>query len=177
MAQLGVKIEAWMADRVGSTGAASTGADASAGGSVVDVPEAVAVDATSDVEASGSSIVVVDDEETIVAGMTALLEGWGAEVLGSLTGDDVIARVHAAGRLPDLLIVDFRLGDRDTGIDLAEELRRQLDPEIPAVLVTGSITPDLEERARHAGLGYLLKPVNAATLARCIEALLPVQLG
>jgi hypothetical protein len=51
-----------MADNVGSTGAASTVVDASSGGSEVDVPVAVAVGAASDVDASGSPMVVVDEE-------------------------------------------------------------------------------------------------------------------
>ena len=118
---------------------------------------------------SGRLVVVVDDEEAIVAGMQALLSSWGAEVIGSLSGDDVVGRVHDAGRLPDLLIVDYRLGGGDTGIDVAQRLRRDLDPEIPAVLVTGSITPDLEEKARSADLGFLLKPVNPHTLRALID--------
>ncbi|MEO7727190.1 MAG: hybrid sensor histidine kinase/response regulator [Burkholderiales bacterium] len=124
----------------------------------------------------GRLIVVIDDEEAIVAGMQALLSVWGAEVIASTSGDDVISRVHEAGRLPDLFIVDYRLGDADTGIDVAQRLRQTLDPEIPAVLVTGSITPDLEEKARVAGLEFLLKPVTAADLARCIEGLLRIRL-
>jgi len=65
--------------------------------------------------------------------------------------------------------VDYRLGGGDTGIDVAQRLRRDLDPEIPAVLVTGSITPDLEEKARSADLGFLLKPVNPQTLRALID--------
>lgn len=125
----------------------------------------------------GRLIVVIDDEETIVAGMHALLSSWGAEVIASTSGDDIISRVHEAGRLPDLFIVDYRLGDADTGIDVTQRLRQTLDPEIPAVLVTGSITPDLEEKARAAGLDFLLKPVTATDLARCIEGLLRIRLG
>jgi signal transduction histidine kinase/CheY-like chemotaxis protein len=125
---------------------------------------------------AGRLIVVVDDEEAVVDGMTALLTGWGGDVIGSTTGNDIIARIHAAGRLPDLLIVDFRLGDGDTGITLATHLRQMLDPEIPAVLVTGSITPELETQARQAGLRFLLKPVSVSALARCIESLLSVKL-
>lgn len=126
---------------------------------------------------TGRLVVVIDDEEAIVAGMAALLEGWGAEVIGSTAGNGVVQQVHAAGRLPDLLLIDFRLDGEDTGIHLAGALRKELDPEIPAVLVTGSITPDLEARAHAAGLAYLLKPVTAGALARCIESLLPVRLS
>ena len=120
---------------------------------------------------AGKLIVVIDDESSIVQGMHALLTGWGAEVIGSTTGDDVLAAVHAAGKLPALLIVDHRLGIAENGIEVAQRIRRELDPEIPGILVTGSITPDLGARARAANLEFLLKPVMAEKLRSSIAAL------
>jgi len=117
---------------------------------------------------SGKLIVVIDDEEPIVDGMKVLLSGWGAQVIGSTTGEDVLAAVHQAGRLPDLLIVDYRLGNSENGIQVAQRLRQELDPEIPAILVTGSITPDLGDQARTNHFEFLLKPVLPDYLHACI---------
>jgi len=138
-----------------------------------------AADATVPVESGlgGKLIVIIDDEAAIVAGMKALLSGWGADVLGSATGDDVVAAVHEAGRMPDLLIVDHRLGAGENGIEVAQRIRHALDPEIPAILVTGSISPDLAERARAMGLEFLLKPVTADDLRRHIGAVLKLDPG
>ena len=119
---------------------------------------------------TGKLVVVIDDESAIVEGMTVLLSGWGAEVIGSTSGDDVVAAVHAAGKLPALLIVDHRLGSSENGIEVARRIRRELDPEIPGILVTGSITPDLDALARAANLDFLLKPVMADELRRRIAA-------
>ncbi len=121
---------------------------------------------------SGKLIVVIDDEEAIIGGMKALLSGWGAEVIASTNGEDVLAAVHASARLPDLLIVDYRLGKSDTGIQVAQRLREELDPEIPAILVSGSITPDLGEQARTQRFEFLLKPVLPERLRACIYAAL-----
>jgi CheY-like chemotaxis protein len=74
--------------------------------------------------------------------------------------------------MPDLLIVDHQLGAGENGIEVAQRIRQALDPEIPAMLVTGSITPDLAERARAMGLEFLLKPVIADDLRRHIGAVL-----
>jgi len=133
-----------------------------------------AADAAVPVQADfgGKLIVVIDDEAVIVAGMEVLLSGWGADVLGSATGDDVVAAVHEAGRMPDLLIVDYRLGAGEDGIEVAQRIRQALDPEIPALLITGSIAPDLAERARAMGIEFLLKPVMADDLRRHIGAAL-----
>ncbi|HTE14092.1 MAG TPA: hybrid sensor histidine kinase/response regulator, partial [Burkholderiales bacterium] len=123
---------------------------------------------TSPTDLSGKLIVVIDDEEPIVEGMKALLSGWGAQVIGSTSGDEVLDAVHALARLPDLLIVDYRLGNGENGIQVAQRLRQELDPEIPAILVTGSITPDLNDQARQNKFEFMLKPVLPENLRACI---------
>jgi signal transduction histidine kinase len=137
-----------------------------------EAPAATSSAADGGANLAGRLVVAIDDEEAIIAGMQALLEGWGAQVIGSTTGKDVTEKVHAAGKLPDLFIIDYRLGAGDTGIELAQRLRQELDPEIPAILVTGSITPELAEAARAAGLEFMLKPVTAAALRERIAAAL-----
>jgi signal transduction histidine kinase len=125
---------------------------------------------------AGTLIVVIDDESAIVEGMKVLLAGWGAEVIGSSTGDDVVAAVHATGKLPALLLVDHRLGAGENGIEIAQRIRRELDPEIPGILVTGSMTPELDRLARAANLEFMLKPVLAEELRRRIGAVLAGEL-
>ena len=120
---------------------------------------------------AGKLVVVIDDESAIVDGMRVLLAGWGAEVIGSATGNDVVAAVHAAGKLPALLIIDHRLASGENGIEVAQRIRRELDPEIPGILVTGSISPDLDRLARAANLEFLLKPVMADQLRSSIAAI------
>lgn len=108
---------------------------------------------------AGKLVVVIDDESTIIEGMKVLLCGWGATVIGSTTGEDVIAAIHTAGKLPDLIIADYRLGAGSDGIEIVERIRQELDPEIPAILITGTMAPELVESARNARLEFLLKPV------------------
>jgi len=118
---------------------------------------------------SGKLIVVIDDEAAIVDGMNALLTGWGAEVIGSLTGDDVLDAVHAKGQLPDLILADFRLAGSTTGIDVIARLRRELDPEIPAILVTGSTAPERISEADSGRHELLIKPVQPDKLRELIS--------
>ena len=118
----------------------------------------------------GRLVVVIDDEPAIVEGMRSLLGTWGTDVLGSSDGGDVMPQLEALGRLPDLLIVDYRLADGRLGTDVIDELRAALDPEIPAIVVTGSSTADLTERVRGRGDDLLLKPVLPADLRALIDA-------
>ncbi|MET1082294.1 MAG: ATP-binding protein [Burkholderiales bacterium] len=117
----------------------------------------------------GRLIVVIDDEEAIVEGMRILLGGWGAEVIGSLTGDDVIAAVEQCNRIPDLIIADYRLAGGIIGTDVINRLRQELDPEIPAILVTGSTAPDRISEADARRYQLLLKPVQPARLRGLID--------
>lgn len=109
--------------------------------------------------------------------MRALLGGCGAQVFSSSTGEDIVARLETIGRLPDLRIVDYRLDEGRLGTDAIDHLRDALDPEIPAIIVTGSTTPGLAERVKAGGDDLLLKPVLPAKLRALIDAKLrrPVQ--
>jgi len=118
---------------------------------------------------SGKLIVVIDDEAAIVAGMTLLLSGWGIEVIGSLTGDDVIGAVHARERMPDLIIADYRLAGGAVGTEVIERLRRALDPAIPAVVITGSTAPERISEADSGRYDLLIKPVQPDKLRELIN--------
>lgn len=113
---------------------------------------------------SGALVVVVDDEAAIVEGMKVLLAGWGIEVIGSLTGENLIEAVHARERMPDLIIADYRLEGGVLGTEVIDRLRRELDPEIPAILITGSSAPERASDADAGRYDFLLKPVQPEVL-------------
>ncbi len=126
---------------------------------------------------AGGMIVVIDDDASIVDGMTWLLSDWGAEVITSASGTDVIEKVYAAGRLPDLIIADYRLAGDRTGAHVIDALRRELDPEIPAILLTGSTTPECVEEASRFGCSMLLKPADPDMLRTLIASKLRERSG
>lgn len=119
-------------------------------------------------ELSGRLVVVVDDEAAIVEGMKVLLSGWGIDVIGSATGDEVIQAVHSRERMPDLIIADYRLAGGAVGTDVIDRLRRELDPEIPAILITGSTGAERVSEADAKRYDLLLKPVNPEALRELI---------
>ena len=112
-----------------------------------------------DDDISGRLIVVIDDETSIVEGMKVLFGSWGAQVIASPDGEDVVALVHAAGRMPDVIIADYRLAGNRVGTDVIARLHQELDPAIPAIMVTGSSTPQRSEEAAHCGYHLMIKPV------------------
>jgi two-component system, sensor histidine kinase len=119
---------------------------------------------------SGRLFVVVDDEAAIVQGMQVLLESWGARVIGSQSGEDVLARVLEAEQLPDLIIADYRLGGGAVGTEVIDRLRNDLDPEIPALLITGSTAPERVQESELHRYDLLYKPVQPERLRAAIHA-------
>lgn len=117
----------------------------------------------------GVVIAVIDDEEAIVEGMRVLLSGWGAQVAGGPTADSVLEQLAADKLTPALAIVDYRLQNHVTGLDVIRELRTRYGSELPAILITGSTAAEHIEEARQHDLHLLLKPVIPAKLRTLIN--------
>ena len=62
------------------------------------------------------------------------------------------------------LVLDFKLGDGN-GLDFLE-LARTRYPHVPALLVTGTLEPEVVNRAYQLGARYLCKPVEVELLRR-----------
>lgn len=126
-------------------------------------------------------ILVVDDESTIVAYLTTVLEDNGYETFSASNAEAALA--IAREQLPDLMTLDIMM-PRQSGIALYQQLK--LDPElrkIPVVFVTAfSRLSDVGPAAFHkmikdervsAPEAYIEKPVVVAefveTVGRLIE--------
>lgn len=157
-------------DLASETGKGSTFGFAVPSGTAARKDEVVAGTVKAGTDLTGRLVVVIDDEAAIVDGMKALLSGWGMDVIGSLSGDDVIAAIHARGRMPDLIIGDYRLAGGAIGTEVIERLRRELDPEIPAVVITGSTAPERIPEAQAGHYDLLLKPLQPDRLRELISS-------
>ena len=117
------------------------------------------------------TMLVVDNESTILEGMRAVLEGWGCEVLTA--GDALEARAAVAGRVTpvDVILADYHLGDGITGDAVVADLRARLDRPTPAVIITADREPALRERLLATGLHVLRKPVKPAQLRALLARL------
>ncbi len=107
---------------------------------------------------SGRRILLVEDDDESRAGITALLEAHGADVVAVASA--VEARRALQIRHPDLLVSDIRLPGED-GYALIRDLRSLPTLRtLPAIAITGE---DTEDEHRVAAAGYhlrLAKPVD-----------------
>ena len=115
-------------------------------------------------------ILVVDDNRDFANTLAALLETFGHEVK---TVYDGRAAVATAGEYrPDAMLLDIGLPGMN-GYDVAREVRRvQGLTDVTLVAFTGYGQEEDRRRVREAGFDFhLVKPVEAAELARLIDAL------
>src|SRR5262245_25176980 len=114
-------------------------------------------------------ILVVDDEADLVASYERLLrrKGYGVVSAGSrVDGLRLVAREPLA-----LVITDLRLPDGD-GLDLVRAARRLPTP-MPAMVVTGFVSPASRTASRAAGASaFLAKPFAASAFTSLVESTL-----
>ena len=116
------------------------------------------------------TIVIIDDEESICAFVTAALVDV-ADVITALTAEEGL-RVCAVEQV-DLAILDLNLPDL-SGIELTRLLRADTRTTLmPLVLMTGTADEGLLDEARRAGVDDVIaKPVEASDLERRVQVLL-----
>ena len=108
-------------------------------------------------------VVCIDNEETILAGMRTLIEGWGCEVITASDQREASVALKDRGRAPDMLLVDYHL-DEGTGIEAVVQLRWRFGSDVPAILITADRTPEVRDEAKEKGLIVLNKPLKPAAL-------------
>jgi two-component system response regulator FixJ len=113
-------------------------------------------------------VVVVDDDEAVRRALTFSLKLEGLEVEAYESGDHLLASARSD---VGCLVVDFRMPGMD-GVTLIERLR-EIDRELPAILIASKLDPSLQARATAAGIDLVLeKPLEDAALIDGIKAAL-----
>ncbi len=109
---------------------------------------------------SWQSVLLVEDNEEVAAGLAAVLQLLGFEVKRANSGDDALALLHQ-GQKFDIILSDIQMPGIHSGLDLAELVKKQW-PSQPLALMTG-YAGELE-RGKHLGVPILLKPFSPADL-------------
>ena len=116
-------------------------------------------------------ILVLDDDQAVRQAMAGLLTGWGCTV--SAVGSTSEAMACVRGSLaPDVLVVDYRLRNNESGIEAISAIHAASGQVIPALVITGDTAPERLREAERSGLSLLHKPVAPHTLRAGIERLL-----
>ncbi len=112
-------------------------------------------------EVVGTKILVVDDEEVVLAGVEKILKRDGISLEKATTAEKAIEILHA-GKF-DIVITDLKLPGMD-GLALLSKIREEA-PGIPTILITGYATIQNAIQALKLGaVEYLPKPFTRSEL-------------
>jgi CheY-like chemotaxis protein len=117
----------------------------------------------------GIRILVVDDEPAVIESTVALLEVLGCLVDSADSTESAVAKARL--QQPDIVLVDFRLRELDSGLDTIGRLQ-ELYPGLPVILISGDTAPDRLQQASKAGIPLLSKPAVKDELCAAIASAL-----
>ncbi|HEX6098008.1 MAG TPA: response regulator [Thermoanaerobaculia bacterium] len=116
------------------------------------------------------TILIVDDDPSIVAGIEALLELNGLPAVGAL--DAATAEARIADEFFPIILADLRLRTEEDGLRLLEAVRR-LSPRSRVASMTGFADAATEQRLRERGVRTILhKPIGEDVLIAALREML-----
>jgi two-component system NtrC family sensor kinase len=123
------------------------------------------------IQESGTTILVVDDNEALRYAIVRALRSGGYQVVEAETG---AAALKLAAQAPDLITLDIRLPDID-GYEVCRRLRARPDTNhIPILHISASfVAPEHKVKALEGGAdAYLAEPITKDELLATVKALL-----
>ncbi|WP_350016305.1 PAS domain-containing hybrid sensor histidine kinase/response regulator [Rhodanobacter sp. IGA1.0] len=114
------------------------------------------------------TVLCLDNDESILDGMRALLGRWGIDCRTAVDVDQARAELR---RGPiDLILADYHLANDVDGLQALQQLRDAVMQLPPAAIITADGSSELKQRARALGYPLLHKPVKPAALRALLAA-------
>ncbi|MGB3314399.1 MAG: ATP-binding protein [Albidovulum sp.] len=109
-------------------------------------------------------VMVVENDVEVLHAMTTKLDSWGASVLAAGSTDEALALMDEIGAAPDIVLADYHLDGRDTGVEAIRALRGRAGGDIPAIVITADRSDMLTRLGAEMGFSVLTKPVQLSRL-------------
>ena len=118
----------------------------------------------------GHRLLVVDNEQSILDSMAALLGQWGCEVLTARDLNQALTVLD--GKAPDVLLIDYHLDNGVIGCEVVEALRARFDPQLPVVMITADRSEQCQSAAQRKAIPLLNKPLKPGKLRAVLSQVL-----
>ncbi len=120
---------------------------------------------------SGIVVLIVENDPPAAKAMQKLFEQWGCQTLLASGLSDVTGHLRREERLPDIVVADYHLDENDVGV-AAIALVREIDPSVPALVVTADHSKETATNVRAANAVLLQKPVSPGQLRTTVSRVL-----
>jgi DNA-binding response OmpR family regulator len=110
---------------------------------------------------------IVDDETEIVEILKPHFERRGFQVLTCPSGEEAVKLLQEW--TPDLVLIDYKLKDAMTGLDVMKKLR-EFNSTTKVIFLTGRLEDEVKKEAESLGVKvFLIKPVLMSALDEIIQ--------
>lgn len=114
-------------------------------------------------------VLVIEDQANVLDAVVTVLQHSGYRALGGESAMTLVQQAAEQELWPCAVICDYRLGHSYNGFDAITELRHELGGELPAILVTGDLDPQIQARAAEHGIRLMHKPLDQAQLLLAVR--------
>lgn len=123
-------------------------------------------------ESSSPFLIVIDDDQDVLAAMAMALEAMGFEVCAASSAEAAVSRLAEFKNPPSVVIADYRLAGSRLGPDAIRLIRKAVGVAVPGIIFSADTSPDRIHEAQKNGFRILHKPVTAEVLKTVITAVL-----
>ncbi|MDQ7016422.1 MAG: ATP-binding protein [Gammaproteobacteria bacterium] len=109
-------------------------------------------------------VLLIDNDHDILDATSQLISSWGCQVIQASNYEHAKTQLNSDHLRPQVIISDFRLGKKLTGINVIQNIRQRLDKRLPALLITGDTSPETLRELRDSQLPVLHKPLQPMRL-------------
>ncbi|MEQ9545235.1 MAG: NahK/ErcS family hybrid sensor histidine kinase/response regulator [Marinobacter sp.] len=121
---------------------------------------------------NGARVLVIDNEQAVLDSMRVLLERWECSVVTARSDTEAQELLAAEERPPSVILADYHLDNNLTGCEAIYGVRRKLDRDIPAAIITADSSDNIRRLVRAQYLPILNKPVKPNRLRALLTSLL-----
>lgn len=119
--------------------------------------------------AINKTVLIIDDDDTVLRSMQLLLTTWGCQTIAVKTVTTAVTAYKAYR--PDIVLTDFRLANNETGDDVISAIRVLSQSAMsPAfIILTADTSPQLFTLPEALSLTILHKPIDPKSLRQCLQ--------
>ncbi len=117
------------------------------------------------------AVLVIDNDPEVRESMQRLLQVWGYHALVAANVDEACKAARQNRESLALVLSDFSLDDGITGIDVIDAVQRDINLEVPAIIITGDTSAEPIEQAASRGYKLVYKPIAPEVLANLLESI------